>query len=158
MTAIKVPNHFELCHPTVQALRILGGKGSIKEIAELVVQRMQIPEELVGQPHGDSSQTELEYRLAWARTVLKSCGMVVNAQRSLWALTEKGFRHAPIDANQIAKLYSQRLARPNEASDAAQAASYSYEEDSIENDSWRRLTYDQFFAGYSEADSIYDHT
>ena len=68
---MKVPREYELCGPTMQALRSLGGAGSIQDIAQAVINQMRLPEELVWQTHGNTCQTELEYRLAWARTVLK---------------------------------------------------------------------------------------
>ena len=36
------------------------------------------------------SQTEVEYRLAWARTYLKRYRIVNNSSRGVWALTPKG--------------------------------------------------------------------
>ncbi|MCB0211323.1 MAG: restriction endonuclease, partial [Anaerolineae bacterium] len=36
------------------------------------------------------SQTEVEYRLAWARTYLKKYGVLENSSRGVWALTPKG--------------------------------------------------------------------
>lgn len=38
--------------------------------------------------HGDGNQTELKYRLAWARTNLKNLDAVTNSSRGVWALTE----------------------------------------------------------------------
>jgi restriction system protein len=40
--------------------------------------------------HGDGPQTEIEYRLAWARSYLKGMGLLVNSKRGVWSLTEEG--------------------------------------------------------------------
>lgn len=40
--------------------------------------------------HGDGEKSEIEYRLAWARTNLKNLGAVTNSSRGVWALTEYG--------------------------------------------------------------------
>jgi len=40
--------------------------------------------------HNDGPTTELGYRLAWARTVLRSCGFTDSSTRSIWHLTDKG--------------------------------------------------------------------
>ena len=45
--------------------------------------------------------TELEYRLAWARTLLKNYGMIVNSSRGVWALTEKGSSEPPVDQDSV---------------------------------------------------------
>jgi restriction system protein len=42
--------------------------------------------------HPNSSRTELEYRLAWARTHLKNLGLITNSGRGVWSLTPAGQR------------------------------------------------------------------
>ncbi|UGQ09701.1 winged helix-turn-helix domain-containing protein [Yinghuangia sp. ASG 101] len=37
--------------------------------------------------HGDGPQTEIQYRLAWARTHLKGMGLLANSRRAVWSLT-----------------------------------------------------------------------
>ena len=44
----------------------------------------------MGVMRGDSSQSEIDYRLAWARYRLRKIGAVVNSSRGVWALTELG--------------------------------------------------------------------
>ena len=61
---MELPTYLELCHPTVQALRVLGGRASNEKIAETVVRGLQIPRTLIQQLHRDGRYTELEYRLA----------------------------------------------------------------------------------------------
>lgn len=152
---MKVPREYELCDPTVKALRSLGGAGSIQDITQAVIDQMRLPGELVCQTHGNSSQTELEYRLAWARTVLKACGFVENPKRGFWALTERGLRQSTIDAEETRRMYlEQRPVLQVEA--AAPSSYYQYEEDSIEDELWNRMVTEQFLAGYSEDDEVYD--
>ena len=85
-----IPQYTELFNPTLDAIRGLGGSGSIHEIAETVVSQMQLPDSIAQQLHGNGPQTELEYRLAWARTYLKAYGMVNNSQRRIWSITDEG--------------------------------------------------------------------
>ncbi len=152
---MKVPREYELCDPTVKALRSLGGAASIQDIAQAVIDQLRLPEELVCQTHGNSSQTELEYRLAWARTVLKTCGLVENPKRGFWALTEEGLCQSRIDSSEIRRMYlEQRPVLHVEA--AAPSIHYQYEEDSIEDELWNRMVTEQFLAGYSEDDEVYD--
>ena len=142
---MKVPREYELCSPTLQVLHKLGGSGSVQEISDTVIRQLKLPDELVGQLHGTGPQTELDYRLAWARTVLKTCGLIANSQPSVWALTEKGSRQPSVDPVEIRRQYLSLMEIQQDI-----------EPDLSEDDSWNRLTREQFFAGYAESDSIYN--
>ena len=64
----------ELMDPTIQALRRLGGSGSIDELVPEIVRLLELPQEVADVPHGATGRTELEYRSAWARTYLGRLG------------------------------------------------------------------------------------
>ena len=77
----------ELIIPTYEALLELGGAGTNDEICAQVIKAMNLPDDVVDEPHlGNINQTELEYQLAWARTYLKNFGVIVNSGRSVWAI------------------------------------------------------------------------
>ena len=77
----------ELIVPTYEALLALGGSGTNDEICAQVIKAMNLPDDVVDEPHlGNINQTELEYQLAWARTYLKNFGVIVNSGRSVWAI------------------------------------------------------------------------
>jgi restriction system protein len=88
-----------LMQPTLDALRTLGGSGTIDEIYTKVTEIAQIPQEQLDILHAPekSTQTEIEYRLAWARTYLKKYGLLENSNRGVWALTPKGLETRGID-------------------------------------------------------------
>lgn len=69
-----LPTFVDLMNPLMEALGKLGGSGSIEEIYAKTVEITELPEEILEQLHDPekSSQTEVGYRLAWARTYLKS--------------------------------------------------------------------------------------
>ena len=92
----KIPSFDDLMIPLVDALNALGGSGSIEEIYSKVVELTDFSETILEQPHDaeKSSQTEVGYRLAWARTYLKKYGFLENSSRGVWALTEKA-RNSP---------------------------------------------------------------
>ena len=46
-----MPQANELLNPTLDALSALGGSGSIQEIAETVIQQMQLPDDITQPPH-----------------------------------------------------------------------------------------------------------
>ena len=106
-----VPKFQELFNPTLDALRALGGSGSNQEIARVVVQQGQFSDYVVQQLHGDGPMTELEYRLMWARTYLKSYGLLNNSQRGVWSLTETGSRGNEIDPDDIRRFVVEQYRR-----------------------------------------------
>lgn len=80
--------------PTVQALKSLGGSGSVEEITASVISLLAIPDLIASQPYvtkrgKTETRTKLEYDLAWVRTYLKQLGVVENSARGVWALTGK---------------------------------------------------------------------
>ena len=84
----QMPKYHELMNPLLQAMHELGGSGSIDEIAQKVVELSDLSEEILNIPHNPekSSQTEIEYRLAWARTYLKKYGLIENSERGIWVV------------------------------------------------------------------------
>lgn len=87
----KIPSFDELMIPLLDALEKLGGSGSIEEIYSKVIEISNFSEATLNQLHDPekSGQTEVGYRLAWARTYLKKFGFLENSSRGIWALTEK---------------------------------------------------------------------
>ena len=86
-----LPNFDDLMNPLLKALRMLGGSGSIEEIYSKTVEITGLSEDVLAQLHDPdkSSQTEVGYRLAWARTYLRKYGLLENSSRGVWSLTEK---------------------------------------------------------------------
>ncbi len=85
-----LPTYDALMKPLFEALRELGGSGSIEEIYAKTVEITGLSEDVVAQLHDPekSSQTEVGYRLAWARTYLRKFGLLENSSRGVWSLTE----------------------------------------------------------------------
>lgn len=89
--ASKLPTFDQLMNPLLRALQALGGSGSIEEIYDKVVELERFPDELLSQLHDaeKSNQTEIGYRLAWARSYLKKFGLLDNSARGIWSLNAK---------------------------------------------------------------------
>ncbi len=85
----KCPNVQFFFQPTLKALYELGGSGSNEEIFNKVVAITQLPTEVVDIMH-NFTMTEVEYRLAWAKTYLKNYGAIENSKHRVWSLTTKG--------------------------------------------------------------------
>ncbi len=83
----EMPAYSDLINPTLAALQELGGSGNINEIYAEVIKHLDLSDEIIDFPHSEkSSQTEIQYRLAWARTYLKYYGVINNTSRSIWVI------------------------------------------------------------------------
>jgi len=74
MAAAGVPQDHELLWPVLAAVSEHGGSASIDEIVETVTKREGFSETQQSVLHNDGLETEIGYRLAWARTHLKGDG------------------------------------------------------------------------------------
>src|SRR5260370_41397587 len=90
MAAGDVPPYHELLLPALQGVGELGGSASIGEIVETVTERERFSFAQQAVLHNDGPETEIGYRLAWARTYLKGMGLLTNSSRGVWALTDDG--------------------------------------------------------------------
>lgn len=72
----------------MQALRELGGQGSNAEIAARVADLMALDVEQRAVPHGQDGRTEMEYRIAWARTRLGKSGKIERSGPGKWRLVQ----------------------------------------------------------------------
>jgi len=100
-----LPNYDELMIPTVEALIQLGGSGTIEEINTKASELAEIPDEILQIPHGeDGTTSEVDYRLAWARTYLKKYGLLENSSRGIWALAKANVDVSKIDTEEIKRV------------------------------------------------------
>ena len=84
-----IPPYSDLFNPLLEAIKELGGSASIVESDEKVAQNLNLTDQELAEAH-DERRTELQYRLAWARTYLKAYGLLDNSARGIWVLTTKG--------------------------------------------------------------------
>ena len=105
MPMTTLPTSDELMNPLLEALQKLGGSGSIEEIYAKTVELTELPEEILAQLHDPekSSQTEVAYRLAWARTYLRKYGLLENSSRGIWSLTEKAKATEVVDPAEVVR-------------------------------------------------------
>jgi restriction system protein len=98
-----MPSYDALMNPLLHALQRLGGSGSIEEIYDKVVDEEHLPEALLSQVHDPEkgTQSEISYRLAWARTYLKKYGLLENSSRGIWALTSEASGVDKIDPREV---------------------------------------------------------
>ena len=99
-----VPNYAILVEFTFKALRELGGSGKNTEINEKVAELLKLSDDVLAVPHLNStSLSEVNYRLAWARTLLKNYGAIENSARSVWAIKPEFSNKETIDGEYVDK-------------------------------------------------------
>lgn len=100
----QIPAYDKLLIPVICALIELGGSGTIEEINERVYSIERFTEEILQIPHSENgSTTQVDYRLAWARTYLKKFGLIENSARGVWTLTKFDIDVSQLNANEIVK-------------------------------------------------------
>jgi restriction system protein len=70
-------------NPILMALRTAGRPPAIEELEQQVWASMALPAEVLAIPHNlaKSDQSEVDYRMAWARTYLKKAGLLMKLGR-----------------------------------------------------------------------------
>ena len=105
-----VPNYSELITVTYAALKALGGSGKNDEINNKAAEILGLSDDVLEVPHlNSSSLSEINYRLAWARTLLKRSGAIANSARAVWAISPSFSDVAEVDGAAINKAYQMTL-------------------------------------------------
>lgn len=99
--SLEVPAYNDMMCELFQAMKELGGSGTIREIDEKTVEILKLPIEVQEIMHGNSSKTEVEYRLAWTRTYMKKVGILENSSRGVWSLTTMGRELEKINPEEV---------------------------------------------------------
>ncbi len=106
MAKVTIPTYDTLMNPLIQALKSLGGSGTVEEITNKVAEIAGLTDEQLEVIHDPDKggMTEVEYRLAWSRTWLKRYGLLENSSRGVWALTAKGSKVDRVDEKEVVKI------------------------------------------------------
>jgi restriction system protein len=130
---ITVPTFENYMNPILQVLKTLGGSGTNEEIDSHVIESMGLSDAQVEILHNreKGNQSEVAYRLAWARTYLKKYGLLENSSRGVWALTAKGRQTDKVNPQEVRRYVLRVLKAPKPVYEA---------EDEVESEteiSWR---------------------
>lgn len=98
---LEVPAYNDMMCELFQAMKELGGFGTIREIDDKTIEILKLPTEVQEIMHGNSSKTEVEYRLAWTRTYMKKVGILENSSRGVWSLTTMGRELEKINPEEV---------------------------------------------------------
>jgi restriction system protein len=138
--ASSVPPYNELLWPTLWAVRELGHSARLDEINERVIERENFSDEQLAVLHDEGPRSELEYRLAWARTYLKGMGALANASRGVWETTSLGRELSEADIEPLWREYAAKH-RAERAKKRRQAASESAgtdaDEEAADTEDWK---------------------
>ena len=100
----KVPNYSTLIEATYHALKDLGGSGRNDEINKKVYQILELSNDVLEILHtGRTSFSEVDYRLAWARTLLKNYGAIINSERSVWVISPEFSNIDHVSGEEVSK-------------------------------------------------------
>lgn len=88
----KLPSHHRLAWPTLLVMKEVDRPVHNSEVVQLVAEALSLSPELVEQPlgQGRGRRTRLEYKLSWARTLLKGLGAIELVHPAVWVITERG--------------------------------------------------------------------
>lgn len=99
---MSIPKFHELFNPVLEAIKKLGGSASISELDEEVTKSLHLTDKEIAEAHNER-MTELEYRLAWARSYLKAYELLDNSERGIWVLTAKAKDVDTVDSRQVTR-------------------------------------------------------
>lgn len=128
-----IPAYTDLMNPVLNALIELGGSGSLREIDSQVISSLNLSESQINVLHkpGRSSQTEIEYRLAWARTYLKKYGLLDNSARGIWVFT--GDTAAlPVNPDDVRRFVAEQQKNKNDKTPVVEIVVNDMEEELVE--------------------------
>jgi restriction system protein len=130
----KFPDHYDLIVPTIKALKSMGGSATTTEITKKVIELENFSEEIQNLPQKGDSRTQLEYRLAWARTYLKKfLNGIENTKRNLWTLTDTGHQLNVSKQKDLIELTKKNKTKEIKRDKKTK----SVDEDFINTESWR---------------------
>lgn len=109
------PKYADFHWPTLLVVRNAGGTVTNEEMDDAVVESMGFDEDQQSVLHNDGPQTELEFRISWARSWLKGMGLLENQTRGIWSTTGLGRSVTEADLPALRREYNSRLREARKA-------------------------------------------
>ena len=103
VTKRDVPRDRDLVLPVFLALTELGGTGNNLAIFQRVVANLQLSPAILAVAHNDKGGSELAYRMRWARTYLKRCGIIDNIKSGVWMILPAYQQVTYVDCDMVMK-------------------------------------------------------
>lgn len=86
---MKGPEFLKYVNPVLTALQLNGGAGNSSDIIEKVIDKLGITETDLEETTSNG-QSRIRNQIQWARFYLFKAGLIDNAQRGIWRLTNEG--------------------------------------------------------------------
>jgi restriction system protein len=86
---MKGPEFIKYINPVLTALQANGGAGNSSDIIEQVIEKLNITEADLEETTSNG-QSKIRNQIQWARFYLFKAGLIDNAQRGIWRLTNEG--------------------------------------------------------------------
>lgn len=86
---MKGPEFLKYINPVLTALQLNGGAGNSSDIIEQVIDKLGITETELEETTSNG-QSRIRNQIQWARFYLFKAGLIDNAQRGIWRLTNEG--------------------------------------------------------------------
>jgi restriction system protein len=86
---MKGPEFLKYINPVLTTLQANGGAGNSSNIIEQIIESLGITEEELEEPTSNG-QSRIRNQIQWARFYLFKAGLIDNAQRGIWRLTNEG--------------------------------------------------------------------
>jgi restriction system protein len=103
MARAKGPKFLQFTIPVIDALNKLGGSGKPSEVADAVIEAMEIPESVL-EEISNNGTPRVRNQIAWARFYLAKAGLIDPSERGVWRLTKEGEKAKLTDAD-VYKLF-----------------------------------------------------
>ena len=142
-----MPKYHKLMNLLLESLHELGGSGLIEEISSRVSESLDLPEHVLSMPHDPEkgSQTELDYRLAWARTYLKRYGILDNSERGVWVIVSDKREVRAVNAQEVVKAVRDMIRKEREEKETTGQIE---EELPQEAETWRSKRHNEGYVRY----------
>lgn len=128
----------KLIETTFLALKEKGNSASNTEIVDKVIEMLNIDNKILELSHLNTQKSELEYQLAWARTYLKSFGVITNSNRGIWSIRSEFTKFKNIDSQQIIEEFNKnKKTKKIKENDKILEQKLEYIEENIEFPSWK---------------------
>lgn len=98
------PRYPDLLNPVFWALKENDGSATVDEIHDNVLDRLKLPKSVVEELHHNSTQTELDYQLAWARTYLRKYGAIESSSRGVWSISQGYMEISEFDPREVERV------------------------------------------------------
>lgn len=100
----RLPSHAAMAWPVLEAMKRAGGSATNEEILRAVADDLDLTQQQRTMTRTrKGSRTQLDYRLAWSRTLLKNMGAITNDAPRTWSVTEAGYKVSSTDIQAVVK-------------------------------------------------------